>query len=193
MSSTPLWVPLVVAGIGVAGTLTAGVVGALIAQRWANQREDKAWEREQQRWIREDESRTFEHRRAVFEDFYQALKALARRAYDHGYGFDSTPDLPFDWNAEAFAKLTLLRLYADRRVADAASGAYSAAWAWGHNAKYDDPDDADFYERQEKFDNADYELLVLMRQALSIPEGDLSLPVPGFTADSPAADENGQP
>jgi len=37
-----------------------------------------------------------------------------------------------------------------------------------------DPDDPEFYERQQRFDDAEYELLVLMRQALSIPEGDLS-------------------
>lgn len=118
MSATPLWVPLVVAGIGVAGTLTAGIAGALVAQRWANQRDDKTWarerEREQERWRREDEARTFEHRREAFEDFYRAVKALARRAYDHGYGFDQTPELPFDWNADAFAKLQRLGIYVDR-------------------------------------------------------------------------------
>ena len=81
VSSTPLWVPLVVAGIGVAGTLVAGIAGTLIAQRWANQRDDKTWarerEREQERWRREDEARTFEHRREAFEECYQAIKALA--------------------------------------------------------------------------------------------------------------------
>jgi hypothetical protein len=105
VSSTPLWVPLVVAGIGVEGALAAGIAGGLITQRWANRREDKAWarerEREQQRWAREDEARTFEQRREVVEDFYQAVKALARRAYDHGHGFDNTPELPFDWNTDA--------------------------------------------------------------------------------------------
>lgn len=43
-----------------------------------------------------------------------------------------------------------------------------------------DPDDPEFYERQQKFDDAEFELLVLMRQALSIPEGDPSLPPPGY-------------
>jgi hypothetical protein len=86
VSTTPLWVPLVVAGIGVAGTLAAGIAGGLMTRRWADKREDKAWvreragERERERWAREDETRTFEHRREVFEDFYGALRALARRA-----------------------------------------------------------------------------------------------------------------
>jgi hypothetical protein len=118
----------------------------------------------------------------VLEDFYQAVKALARRAYDHGYGFDDTPELPFDWNADAFAKLTRLGLYVDRRVYAEASAAYNAACSWGQHTKYDDPDDPEFYERQQRFDNAEYKLLVLMRQALSIPEGDLSLPVPGYSS-----------
>jgi hypothetical protein len=39
VSTTPLWVPLVVAGV--AGTMIAGIGGTLIAQRWANQRDDK--------------------------------------------------------------------------------------------------------------------------------------------------------
>lgn len=84
MSTTPLWVPIVVAGIGVAGTLTAGIAGGLITQRWADRRDDKTWQRErlreQERWLREDEGRTFEHRREAFEECYQAVKALARRA-----------------------------------------------------------------------------------------------------------------
>jgi hypothetical protein len=184
MSTTPLWVPIVVAGIGVAGTLIAGIAGSLITQRWADRRDDKTRaheaEREQERWRREDEARTFEHRREVFEDIYQAVKALARRAYDHGYGFDDTPELPFDWNADAAAKLNRLKLYVDRRSYIAAERAYDAAFWWGHHTKYNDPDDPEFYERQQKFDDAEFELLVLMRQALSIPEGDPSLPPPGY-------------
>jgi len=196
VSSTPLWVPLVVAGIGVAGTLTAGIAGALIAQRWASQREEKTWARErareEQRWAREDEARTFELRREVFEDFYQAVKALARRAYDHGYGFDGTSELPVDWHADAAAKLTRLGLYADRHLAAAASAAYGAAWTWGQHTEYDDPDDPEFYGRQEKFDQVEYELLALIRQALSVPEGDLSLPLPGYAFEERAANEDGQ-
>ena len=140
--------------------------------------EDKAWAQERERWVREDEARTFEQGREVFEDFYEAVKALARRAYDHGYGFDGTPEPPFDWHADAFAKLTRLGLYADRRVAQGAAVAYNAACVWGQHTKYDDPDDPEFYERQERFDGAEYTPLVLIRQVLSIPEGDLSLPVP---------------
>ena len=48
------------------------------------------------------------------------------------------------------------------------------------HTKYNDPDDPEFYERQQKFDDAEYDMLVQMRQALSIPEGDPSLPPPGY-------------
>jgi hypothetical protein len=41
----------------------------------------------------------------------------------------------------------------------------------------------EFYERQQWFDDVEYELLVLLCQALSIPEGDLSLPLPGYASD----------
>lgn len=157
MSTAPLWVPIAVAGIGVAGTLTAGIAGGLLAQRWADRRDDKTWERErlreQMRWRREDEARTFEHRREVFEDFYQAVKALARKAYDHGYGFDDTPELPFNWNADAAAKLQRLGIYVDRPSCIAAERAYDAAFWWGHHTKYNEPDDPEFHEGQQKFDD----------------------------------------
>jgi len=194
-STAPLWVPLLVAAIGVIGTLVAGIAGTVIAQRWANQRDDKTWARErlreQERWRREDETRTFEHRREAFEECYQAVKALAKRAYDHGYGFDDTPELPFDWNSDAFAKLQRLGIYADRISFGAANRAYNAAWSWGMRTKYDDPDDPEFYECQQKFDDAEHDMLVFMRQALSIPEGDLSLPPPGYRdeADGPDGDD----
>jgi hypothetical protein len=108
------------------------------------------------------------------------VKTLSHRAYDHGYGFDDTPELPLNWNADAAAMLQRLGIYVDRRSYIAAERAYDAAFWWGHHAKYNDPDDHEFYEGQQKFDVAEFELLVLMRQALSIPEGDPSLPPPGY-------------
>ena len=162
MSSTPLWLPLASAGIAVVGTLAGG----FFTQRWADHRDDKTWQRErareQQRWTREDQARTFEHRREVFEDFYQAVKALARRAYDHGHGLDSTPELPLDWNADAAAKLNRLALYADRRLYDAAAAAYNAALSWGTKIQHGRPDTAVFLSNQANFDDAEYDLLHLL-------------------------------
>lgn len=185
VSSTPLWVPLAVAGLGVLGTLAGGVVGGAITQRRADRREGKAWardrEREHERWAREDEARTFEHRREAYIDFYAAVKALARKAYGHGYGFTDEPELPEGWQDDAAGKLHRLEFYADRELAAAASKAYGAAWSWGVYGKYDDPDDPDFHERQQRYDDAELEMLGLMRNRLSIPEGDPELPPPGYS------------
>ncbi|WP_143658738.1 hypothetical protein [Streptomyces sp. IMTB 2501] len=176
--------PLVVAGIGVAATLVAGTTSALITQRWADRRETVAWARERQRererWAREDEARTFEHRRRSYVEFYEAVKALARTAYDHCYGFTDAPELPEGWQSHAFAKLAQLEFYADRAVAAAASAAYGAAWSWGQFGEYDAPDDRSFHDRQQKYDEAELKMLLLMRQSLSIPEADLTLPPPGY-------------
>ena len=94
MTSTPLWVPLVVAGVGVAATLVAGTVGSLITQHWSDRRETVTWAREHERWAREDEARTFEQRRQSYVEFYEAVKALARTAYDHCYGFADEREYP---------------------------------------------------------------------------------------------------
>jgi hypothetical protein len=69
---------LVVAGIGVTGTLLAGLAGALIANRHAKAREALAWDRdrqrEQERWGREDRERTFDARREALEDFHEGTR-----------------------------------------------------------------------------------------------------------------------
>lgn len=195
-TNTPLWVPPVVAGIAVLGTLSGAVAGAVIAQRQANRREDKTWargrERERENRAREDEARTFEHRREAYADFYEALKAMARMVYVQvNMGSEKLPD---DWYSEAFGKLSRLSLYADRGVAVAASDAYAAAWYWGMAMKDFQPDtgmsgagavDAElevFNKGWGAYQEAERELLVLMREALSIPEGDLTLPPPIPTA-----------
>src|SRR3954454_22785344 len=77
---TPLWVPLVIAGIGVISTLAGSLGGVLITQRRSDRRDDKIWQRERQReqgrWAREDRARTFEHRRDAYVDFYAHLTAI---------------------------------------------------------------------------------------------------------------------
>lgn len=182
--SPAVWVPLLVAGIGLIGALAGGVVGSVLTQRQADKREDRAWARERERqregWTREDEARTFEHRREAYIDFYVAVKALARTAYGHSYGF-TEPELPEGWQDDAFSKLHRLEFYADRELAAAASKAYGAAWSWGQYGKYDDPDDPDLYERQQKYDSAELEMLMLMRNRLAIPEGPPELPPPGYS------------
>lgn len=107
-------------------------------------------------------------------------------AYNHGYGFEDASELPLDWNADAFTMLT--RLF----TPTAASPPPTTQHGRGASTRNDDPDDPEFYEHKEKFDQAEYELLALMRQALSIPEGNPSLPLAGYATAQITGDDCGQ-
>jgi hypothetical protein len=76
MATTPLWVPLAVAGLAVLGTL-AGVV---FTQVWNARLEARRWARETERLreaqARDDLNRTYEHRRAAYADFLQEFERL---------------------------------------------------------------------------------------------------------------------
>jgi hypothetical protein len=78
MATTPLWVPLAVAGLAVLGTL-AGVV---FTQVWNSRLEERRWSRENDRLreaqAREDVNRTYEHRRVAYVDFLQEINRLER-------------------------------------------------------------------------------------------------------------------
>lgn len=174
MSTTPLWVPLLIAGLGLAGTLGGTLGGVLLTQRRSDRREALAWTRQQERerelWEREDAARTFEHRREAYGAFYESLKAMARRAYDHGMGLaeDDEVELPEGWQTETFQLLQRLDLYATTTVRVRAGEAYSAVWRWGSQAKYGRDDDL-FYEAQEAADYAENLLLVAIRSDLTVP------------------------
>ena len=85
---TPIWIPLVVAALGVLGTVTAGIVGVLITQRRADRREEKIWERERQRerehWTREGTARTFEQRQRAYVNYFKSIRALHDRGWNCG-------------------------------------------------------------------------------------------------------------
>ena len=88
-------------------------------------------EREHERWEREDHARTVEHRREAYVELYESLKAMAKSAYDHAYGFTDEAELPTDWQWDTFRKLQRLDVYADRSVSHAPWAAYSAALVLG--------------------------------------------------------------
>jgi len=99
---TPLRVPLVVAALGLVST----VVGIVDTQIMANRRERESWQREtdreRERWQREDHARTFEHRRVAYVEFYESLRAMMLRAYDHRMGLsDEGNELPEGWQTDA--------------------------------------------------------------------------------------------
>jgi hypothetical protein len=71
-------VPIVVAAIGVLGTVAAGLGGVLIAQRSSDRRDELAFqrerERERERRDRENQLRTFEQRRDAYAEFLLLYK-----------------------------------------------------------------------------------------------------------------------
>jgi hypothetical protein len=79
-ATTPLWVPLVVAVLGLLGTAGGAIAGVLITQRRSDRRDEKTWERERERererWAREDVARTFELRRESYVEYYEAVGAV---------------------------------------------------------------------------------------------------------------------
>ena len=176
MSSTPLWVPLVVAALGLLGAVTGTVGGVIITQRRADRREATAWTRQQEReaevWAREDAARTFEHRREAYTDFYEALRNMMLRVYSHGMGLsdDDAEELPWNWQFTTYQRLQHLEMYGTLAVSVAADKAYTAVWRWGHHAKYG-VDDDEFHANQEAADDAERYLLRTIRRDLSIPEG----------------------
>jgi hypothetical protein len=74
-ASTPVWVPLTIAVVGLATTVGAG----LLAQWQASRREDRRWDREREArredWHREDSHRWLQDRRQVYARFIIALDA----------------------------------------------------------------------------------------------------------------------
>ena len=165
---TPLWVPLVVAALGFVSTLT----GVVVTQILANRREQAAWDREvqreQQRWTREDQRLTFEQRRTAYVEFYEALRRMTVRAYDHGLGLsDEGPVLPEGWQTEAAEACRRLEVYATPEVSTAAIDAYSATWRWGHAARHGQ-DDGTFYDNQEVVDQSQIKLLQAIRADLHV-------------------------
>lgn len=171
IDSTPVWVPIAAAGIAVAGTIS----GVAVTQRWSDRRERLSRERERQheqdRWRREDEARSFEHRRFAYAEFYEALRQMALRAYEHGMGLSDETELPFEWNDNTWRKLQTLMLYATPGVTEAATEAYTSAWRWGASTEHG-KDDEDFYYRQDLYNERESELLDAIRRSLSIPGTD---------------------
>ena len=177
MNSTPLWLPLAIAGIGLLGTIMGTVTGVLIAQRRSDRREREIWQRERDRerqlWAREDALRNFEQRRDTYVSFYETLRQAVLKVYDHGMGLSVPPpeedegELPFEWNQEIAHKLQHLQIFASPQVLAAADNAYNACWRWGHVTKYGIDDDT-FYERQEDYNSNELVLYDSIRRDLGM-------------------------
>lgn len=116
-STTPLWVPLLVALLGVIGTAAGTIVGVVMTQHAARQREADArtheLERERARWAREDEARTFEHRRQAYLDLYVALRDVMDR-FDELKPGDTLPQ----WRDVLWGKFPAVGMYGSNAVAE---------------------------------------------------------------------------
>lgn len=178
-ATTPLWVPLVVAVLGLLATAGGAITGVLITQRRSDKRDDKTWERErqreQERWTREDAARTFEQRRAAYTDFYEALRVMGLTIFEHGVGTaqlvaeGEPPHLPPNYQQDAYARLQHLQIYASVSVSTAASIAYGTCWEWGSKTTYG-RDNGELYQLEEDHDDAMKQLLVAIRNDLAVPD-----------------------
>jgi hypothetical protein len=169
MNSTPLWVPLVVAGLGIVSTL----VGIVVTQLLANKRERATWTRElvreQARWAREDQALTFEHRRTAYVEFYAVLRKMMLRVYDHGMGHSDNEgaELPSGWHTEAGEAVRRLEVYGSPEVTEAAINAWEAAYHWGSFTRYKQDND-EFQINQDAADNTQIALLEAIRSDLHL-------------------------
>jgi hypothetical protein len=130
--TTPLWVPLVVAAVGVLGTLFA----AVFTQVWQSRREE---ERARSQAQREDSQRWFEARRAVYTEVLRALRPWQVWARTLRYSAGKVPrelldpELP---EATTFTRdIELLMAEVDllgtTTVADALRGLWVWVWVGG--------------------------------------------------------------
>jgi hypothetical protein len=86
MTTVPTWIPLVVAVVGVLGTLAA----AVFAQVWQTRREAERWERERKRereiWMREDDRRYFDQEREAHMAFLREWQQIHITLWPHAKG-----------------------------------------------------------------------------------------------------------
>jgi hypothetical protein len=173
-------VPLVVAAFGVLGSLAGVIAGVLITQRRSDQREDTARkherERERERWEREDQARTFEHRREIYEAYYEAIKAMALRVepYDPSDPVDPDAVIDPDWWQPSFALLNRLIIYGTPTVAEAAGAAYACIRSWGEKAPRG-MSEANYRQMGNTCQQLENDLLHRIREDLQIPGGRLTV------------------
>lgn len=170
---------IVVAILGLVGTLGGALGGVLITQWRSDARERASWERETQRererWGREDEARTFEERRDAYIAFYAALdQTLARiNLQFHPPPHELTP-FPQGWDYSMYATLQRVEIYGSESLVAAARHAVEVISAWGGNVR-PDPDDPDGVLHDE---NLSYEAggsqmtwIAAVRTELGVPKG----------------------
>ncbi|MGB8229553.1 MAG: hypothetical protein WCE78_10955 [Pseudonocardiaceae bacterium] len=124
MATTPIWVPLVVALLGLGGIL--------FTQHRADRREDARWQRERERerasWAREDAARSYEQRREAYVAFIKEFRHTCR-AYialtDEELGGRADNEPAFDFLVPLYDSLLQVEIFGTKQAADRAAEAYA--------------------------------------------------------------------
>jgi hypothetical protein len=177
--TTPLWVPLVVAVLGLLGTGGAAIAGVLITQRRSDEREKIAWERERDRerdrWAREDAARTFELRRENYVALYEAVDGLSTEygtAVSMQWHPSRTSGESSEWRFSEkanvfYSALDRVMVYGSTAVVRAATGISDSLSKAQKNMTF---------EKVQEFERQREQLLQTVRAELGIPEGAIEAP-----------------
>jgi hypothetical protein len=169
-ASTPLWVPLVIAVLGVLGTVVGTVLGVVLTQRRSDRREDLQWthmrEREREQLAREDSLRTFDQRRIAYLEFEELLRTAALAVSDTR----SRSELDEEWQVPVFQSLLRLQVFATPATTAAAVAAYDALLRWGETTS-----EANSYHSEAAYDTAHDQYLAGIRKDLRIDSGGTDL------------------
>lgn len=163
MGTTPLWVPLVIAVLGVLGSIGGTVLGVVITQRRSDRRDALQWtrmrEREREQLAREDSLRTFDQRRVSYLEFEELLKTTALAVSDTR----SRSQLDEEWQVPVFQSLLKLQVFATPATTAAAEAAYDALLRWGETTS-----EANSYHAEAAYDKAHDQYLSHIRKDLGI-------------------------
>jgi hypothetical protein len=171
MSTTPAWVPLAVAAIGLVGAVGGTLGGVVLTQRRADAREveNRAAEarRERARWAREDELRTFEQRRDAYIAFFEADRDAVRLFNQCQYHRPSRP-LPAGWTGAMWVSLQRVEIYGSAATVAIAQRAFEIVTVWESFPQ----DEGIVIEA----DNAPWKFIEAVRAELGIPGADAQKP-----------------
>lgn len=160
MNTTPLWVPLVVAALGVAGVLFTQWRSDVREQNRSAAEERREEHRLARDAEREREARLFEHRSAVFAKVSQEYHRWWSVAYDVEHGISPTP--PEDAMEDFWRIVGEVDLYGGQEVAERAVRLHHTLsdWVFGPRSSEDPGFDATY--RYESF-------LAAARAELGVP------------------------
>jgi hypothetical protein len=130
MATPTVWIPLIIAFLGLGG----GLGGVLLSQYFANrrsqrdrERDDARWqqerEREQASWAREDAARSYEYRRAAYVDFTMEFHHRHKE-------FIKGDEAPGDYLDALYDRLIGIQIFGTENVTQLADKAYDILVNW---------------------------------------------------------------